>query len=213
MKELISVIINVYNCEKFIKKCVDSVIKQTYKNLEILIINDGSIDDTLKICKKIKDKRIKIITTKNLGLSLSRNIGIDNAKGDYLYFVDADDFIEEDTIEYLYNLIKKYDADISTSKPLTIFDYNYVKKDEKEKISILNSEEMLKKVILSEDTAVTLWNKLIKKEVFNGIRFQDRIINRFILLCYFMMVSTDCWYTINMIFFIQRRIRHGGNLT
>ena len=83
MKDLITVIINVYNGEKYIKKCLDSVIKQTYKNLEILIINDGSTDKTLNILKKYKDSRIRIINQDNIGLSLSRNVGIDNAKGKY----------------------------------------------------------------------------------------------------------------------------------
>lgn len=174
MQELITVIINVYNEEKFIKKCIESVINQTYKNLEILIINDGSTDNTLNICKSFNDKRIKIITTENLGLSLSRNIGIDNSRGEYLYFIDADDFIEPDTIEYLYNLCKKYNVDFSTCKPLTIFDYDFKIKNEEEKICVLNSKEMLIKTILSEDSAVTMWNKLIKREVFEGIRFQDR---------------------------------------
>ena len=133
MKDLISVIINVYNGEKFIEKCLDSIVNQTYKNLEILIINDGSTDKTLKICKKNKDKRIKIINTKNMGLSLSRNVGIDNAKGEYLYFVDADDFIELDAIEYLYNLCKKYDVRIATCDPLTIYNYDFIKYERKEK--------------------------------------------------------------------------------
>ena len=83
MNNLISVIINVYNGENFIEKCLDSVINQTYKNLEILIINDGSTDNTLKICESYKDERIRIITTENLGLSKSRNIGIENSKGNY----------------------------------------------------------------------------------------------------------------------------------
>ena len=105
MNKLISIIINVYNGEKYIKKCLDSVINQTYKNLEILIINDGSTDKTLEICKKYKDERIKIITTENQGLSFSRNVGIDNAGGEYLYFVDADDFIREISIRKRKNSI------------------------------------------------------------------------------------------------------------
>ena len=177
MKELITVIINVYNGEKFLKKCIDSVINQTYKNLEILIINDGSTDKTLDICKSYKDERIKIITTKNQGVSLSRNVGIDNAKGEYLYFIDADDFIELDTIEYLHSLCKNYNCDLSTCNPLVIFDYNFTQKKEKEKISILNSYDMLKKVLLLENMAGTTWNKLIKRELFDNIRFQNRITN------------------------------------
>ena len=177
MNDLITIIINAYNEENFIIKCVNSVINQTYKNLEILIINDGSTDNTLKLCKSIKDKRIRIITTKNLGLSLSRNIGIENAKGEYLYFIDADDFIEEDTIEYLYNLCKKYNSKLSTCMPKTIFDYNFIKTNKKEKIKVLNNKEMLKKILLSENGATAIWNKLINKNLFDGIRFQDRIIN------------------------------------
>ena len=177
MDELITVIINVYNREDLISKCIENVINQTYKNLEILIINDGSTDKTLRICESYKDERIRIITTKNLGLSLSRNVGIENAKGEYLYFVDSDDFIEKDAIEYLYNLCKKYNVKLSTSKPLTIYDYNFKLKSKKEKVDIINSYEMLKKVLLVKESAGTTWNKLYKKELFDSIRFENRIIN------------------------------------
>ena len=113
MNDLISVIVNVYNGEKFIKKCLDSIVNQTYKNLEIIIVNDGSTDSTLSICNSYSDDRIKIITTPNQGLGLSRNTGIENANGEYLYFVDADDFIEPDAVEYLYKLIKTYNKPIN----------------------------------------------------------------------------------------------------
>lgn len=190
MNDLISVIINAYNSEKFIKKCLDSVLNQTYENLEILVINDGSTDKTLDIVKSYKDSRINIITTKNQGLSLSRNTGIDNAKGEYLYFVDADDFIEKDTIEYLYNLCKTYNVDFATTNALVIFDYDYKKKNIKEKIEILNSNTMLKKVLLAEQYTGTSWNKLIKKELYNDIRFENRIIND-IVVTYKLVLKTD----------------------
>ena len=177
MKELVTIIINVYNGEKFINKCLDSIINQTYKNIEILIINDGSTDNTLNIIKKYKDKRIKVITTENKGLSLSRNVGIDNARGEYLYFIDVDDWIEFDTIEYLYNLLKKYNTLISTCKPIDVYDYNVKIKNEKEKIKVIDSKEMLKKILLSTDRSVALWNKLYKKELFDNIRFDNKIIN------------------------------------
>ena len=190
MKELISVIINAYNEEKYIKKCIDSVVGQTYKNLEILIINDGSTDDTLKICKSIKDKRIRIITTRNMGLSLSRNFGIDNAKGEYLYFIDADDFIEEDTIEYLYNLCKKYNSDFSTCNSLVAFDYHCKRVKTKERIQVLSSSDMLKKVLLAENSAGTSWNKLIKKDLYKDIRFENRIVND-IVVTYRLALKCD----------------------
>ena len=190
MNPLISVIINVYNGEKFISKCLESVINQTYKNLEVLIINDGSIDNTLNICKSYKDERIKIITTENFGLSKSRNIGIENVKGEYLYFIDADDYIENDVIEYLYNLCQKNNTKISTCRPIDIFNYNVIIKNKKEKIEVISNYEMLKKVLLSEDRAVCIWNKLIKKELFNNIRFENRPIND-VAVTYKLVLATD----------------------
>ena len=177
MKELITVIINVYNGEKFINKCLDCIINQTYRNLEILIINDGSTDNTLNIIKKYNDKRIRVISTENKGLSLSRNVGIENAKGDYLYFIDVDDFIELDTIEYLYNLNKKNNTLISTCKCIDVYDYNVNIKNENEKVLIITSKDMLKKILLSTDRTVCIWNKLIHKSLFNNIKFENRIIN------------------------------------
>ena len=172
MNELITIIINVYNGEKYIKKCLESVIKQTYKNIEILIINDGSTDKTLEIIKKIKDKRITIINQKNTGLSLARNIGIDNSRGEYLYFVDADDYIEPDTIEYLYKLIKKHNVKIATCNCIEIFDYNTKIKNKDENILIESGDFLLKKVLLSENYNGTIWNKLIKKNLFDNVRFE-----------------------------------------
>lgn len=174
---MITVIINVYNGEKYIKKCLDSIVNQTYDNLDILIINDGSTDNTLKICKSYKDKRIRIITTKNQGLSLSRNTGIENAKGEYLYFVDADDFIELDTIEYLYNLLIENNASMSTCKCLDIYNYQINNRSSKEKIETHDGIHFLKKILLSIDRSVTTWNKLMKKELFNNIRYENRITN------------------------------------
>lgn len=177
MQPLISVIINVYNGEKFIRKCLDCVVNQTYKNLEILIVNDGSTDNTLSICESYDDSRIRIINQENMGLALARNVAIDNAKGDYLYFVDVDDWIANDVIEYLLKLSKMYGTMITTCKSIAVFDYNVQVEHKKEIIKIIDSKDMLKKVLLSLDNAVTIWNKLIKRELFDNIRFENRTIN------------------------------------
>lgn len=177
MEELITVIINVYNGEKFIKKCLESIINQTYKNLEILIINDGSTDSTQQICESYEDERIRIINQENMGLSKARNVGIENAKGDFLYFIDADDYIELDTIAYLYNMYKKYHTTICTCRPIDVYDYDIKIKKCKEKVDVLDSVEMLKKVLLSTDRSVTIWNKLIKKDLFQNIKFEDRLMD------------------------------------
>lgn len=112
--ELVSVIIPVFNAEKEIERCCSSIINQTYSNLEIIIINDGSVDNSLNILKKLaKDEpRIKIINKKNTGVSDTRNKGLKIAKGKYLLFVDADDYIDSNTIFYLYEKIKEKNTDI-----------------------------------------------------------------------------------------------------
>lgn len=108
-KILISVVIPIYNVQKYLRRCLDSIINQTYRDIEILLINDGSTDKSLEICREYlnKDKRIKLISKKNEGLGMARNTGIDNATGEYVCFFDSDDFIATDTIEKLYNVIER----------------------------------------------------------------------------------------------------------
>lgn len=110
--EKITIIIPCYNVQKYIEQCLGSIINQTYTNLEIICINDGSTDNTLNIIKEFhkKDKRLHVIDQSNKGLSESRNIGVQNATGDYIMFVDSDDWLELDTIEYLLNQQKGYDV-------------------------------------------------------------------------------------------------------
>ena len=114
-KSLISIIIPVFNMEDKLNKCIQSVINQTYDNLEIILVNDGSKDNSLKICENYKniDNRIKLISINNNGVSNARNIGIKNATGKYIGFVDSDDYIDNDMFETLYNNIKDNNADLS----------------------------------------------------------------------------------------------------
>lgn len=115
MEALISIIIPVYNLEKCISKCLDSVLSQTYTNLQVIIINDGSIDNTADVVKGYlaKDKRISLIDKANEGVSIARNVGIEHATGEYLMFVDGDDWIDTDMVEKLYSFIVKYDVDFA----------------------------------------------------------------------------------------------------
>lgn len=114
MNPLISIIIPVYNVEKYLKKCIDSVLKQTYENLEIILVNDGSTDSCGQICEEYqkKDKRIRLVVKTNGGLSDARNAGMDAAAGKYFYFLDSDDFIEPSLIETLYHELAKENADM-----------------------------------------------------------------------------------------------------
>ena len=111
----ISIIVPVYNVEKYLKKCVDSILGQTFTDFELLLIDDGSTDNSGSICDELAktDNRIKVIHKENGGLSDARNIGIEVAKGDFIGFIDSDDYIDEDMYAFLYNNILKYDAELS----------------------------------------------------------------------------------------------------
>lgn len=111
----VTIIIPVYNVEKYLSRCLNNVINQTYSNIEIILVNDGATDNSQVICEeyKKKDDRIKLLVKENGGLSDARNYGIPYATGDYIAFIDSDDMIHTSYIEYLLNLIEKYNGDIS----------------------------------------------------------------------------------------------------
>lgn len=169
---LISVIIPVYKVEEYLNRCVDSVINQTYKNIEIILVDDGSPDNCPKICDDYakKDKRIRVIHKKNGGLSDARNAGIDIAKGEYFSFVDSDDYVEKNYISFLFNLAKKYNSELTMGK-------QYVRYSDKTidtgsgNIYELNSHDTLEKMLYGEDFDVSAWAKLYKKELFKDVRF------------------------------------------
>lgn len=174
-QELISVIIPIFNLEHYIEKCIDSVLKQTYTNLEILLIDDGSTDNSLEICNKFKenDRRIKILTQNNKGVSSARNKGLDNAHGEYILFVDGDDYIEKNMIEKLYLNIKEYD--------ISICNFYEVNKNLKIENSmhntnnVIDSEEFFTNIFENDGVRGYLWNKLIRKTIIKNIRIDEEL--------------------------------------
>ena len=119
---MISVIIPVYNVEKYLNECLNSVCSQTFENLEIILVDDGSTDDSSKICDEwsAKDSRVRVIHQLNAGLSEARNSGLKYCKGDYILYIDSDDSIEEDLVESLMNLIEKHNVDIAMCTHLSL---------------------------------------------------------------------------------------------
>ncbi len=178
---MISVIIPIYNVEEYLEKCLKSILLQTYKNIEVILVNDGSTDSSLEICKKYSkiDNRIIIINKKNEGVSSARNNGLKIAKGDYVIFIDPDDSINENMLQILYNNINKAnDIDIS----ICGFERIYPKhKKEKEvsnkKYKIIDKELLLKEMLGKENFQGYVWNKLYKKSIINKyqIRFNEKI--------------------------------------
>ncbi|CAN6959965.1 glycosyltransferase family 2 protein [Psychrobacter okhotskensis] len=170
----VSVIIPVFNGEQFLDRCLSSITNQSYKNIEIIVIDDGSTDDTKTICKNYShnDHRIKAIHKDNEGVSAARNIGLDIATGDYIYFADADDYVLQDSIKDLMNKARDSFADIIVAE---YYVANASKKTKVTPIATQSSNDFLCS-ILSGKNHSGLWNKLFKRNLFSGIRFPKNIV-------------------------------------
>lgn len=170
-KDTISVIIPVYNVEKYIEECVESIINQTYKNMEIILVDDGSTDNSGKICDEYieKDERIKVIHKKNGGLSSARNEGIKIANGKYLTFIDSDDYITSDMIEELYLSLTKTNSDISICKTTT--KENKLNHETNNDILIFDSHDAIKEILLDRLFTTSATSKLYKKDLFDNIEY------------------------------------------
>ena len=163
MKNLVSVVIPIYNKEKTISRCLDSVLTQTYTNLEILLINDGSTDDSLKIIKKYQDKRIKLFNLKiNKGVSYARNMGIKKASGRYLAFLDADDYFAPNKIAEQAQFMQKKDLAF-TYHDFYYHDLTYKRVVVPEK---MNYEDALKNTIVNIDTIMIDLTKIAKQDIY-----------------------------------------------
>ena len=173
--EKISIIIPIYNSEFNLKKCLDSVINQTYKNIEIILIDDASTDNSYQICLEYKNKDSRIILLHNninQGVSISRNIALKHVSGKYITFIDSDDYVSLDYVETMYNLIKIDNYDIAVIVYVKIIN-NKEKFIFKEKQNILNQEEAFEKLFEDNNFTPAVVCKLFKKELFNHIKFPD----------------------------------------
>lgn len=175
MIDKISIIVPIYKVEKYLKKCIDSIINQTYSNLEIILVDDGSPDNCPNICDEYakKDNRIIVIHKKNGGLSDARNVGIEQATGKYISFIDSDDYITNDYIEYLYKLITSYDGDVSIILPQIFYDEQdrVIISNKKEIIKVYDSKTALLTMLYQKEFDTSAWGKLYKTDLFNDIKF------------------------------------------
>lgn len=177
-RELISVVVPIYKVEDYLPKCVESICNQTYRNLEIILVDDGSPDCCGEICEKYakEDTRIKVIHKKNGGLSDARNAGIEIATGSYIGFVDSDDYIHPQMYEILYNGIKKNNAQIAICQYQNVKEREVTSFHDKKNIkwvTIANEQDKFR-YALGESTMVCFtvaWNKLYKADLFNEIRY------------------------------------------
>ena len=198
----ISVILPVYNVEEYLEECLDSILKQTFKDIEVICVNDGSKDNSLIILEKYTqiDNRICIINQENQGLSVARNVGLENASGKYVVFIDSDDKLNNDNyLEALYNACERYDADIAVA--------GIIRGNDKKVRTILNieSEEVtsdyytkLKLCDLPDSNYV--WNKLYRREtlVQTGIKFVAGVI------------FEDIYYTHKVLYYTNKLVAVPG---
>lgn len=169
----ISVIIPVYNVEQYLKKCLDSVLAQSIKNYEIILVDDGSTDSSGYICDQYAstDDRITVIHKHNGGLSDARNIGYEASVGDYIFFLDSDDWIEQNALEMLFDTAKKYGADIVISNFFYAYDDHFEIACSISETSVLNREQAMSELIREKMFQSFAWGKLFKRDLLIGVPF------------------------------------------
>lgn len=180
--DLITIIVPVYNVEQYLSRCIDSLIKQTYKNIEIILVDDGSTDLSGKICNEYanRNKSIKVIHKKNGGLSSARNVGLKNATGKYVGFVDSDDWVTPDMFEYLYHLLKKTNTQVATCSYALVKSGNTYLKKKKIIEDMKQGKEILSYYMVNGLNCIVsqypIWNKLYDIDLFKNISFPENQI-------------------------------------
>lgn len=205
----ISIIVPVYNIDKYINKCIDSILNQSFVNFELILVDDGSTDDSGLICDKYanEDSRIRVIHKENGGLSSARNAGLDIAKGKYIGFVDSDDYIDKNMYKYLFEVITRDNSELAICNYREVYE-DSINIGEKNKINIPSSEiynkyEILNKLYTHESGQIVVaWNKLYRKELFDEERYpigriheDEFLIHRILYKCNkISYINDDLYY-------------------
>lgn len=175
MKPIISIIVPIYNVEKYLPKCIESILNQTFKEFELILVDDGSPDNSGAICDKYaeKDKRIRVIHKANGGLSSARNIALDTAIGEYIGFVDSDDYIDKYMYENLYKLCVETNSDIGVCNFVRELNGEIRNKEFKLIVKEFNNLEAMRELFKGILYRFSACNKLFKRECINEIRFPE----------------------------------------
>jgi len=197
MKDLISIIVPIFKVEKYLSQCVTSIVNQTYQNLEILLVDDGSPDNCGKICDNFakEDPRIKVIHKANGGLSDARNVAIDVAQGEWIIFIDSDDFVEPNHVEILFNLTQKYRCLIACSDYKNVYENETLKKE-----NLVQNEDTvwpkwtaLQYLFCQKHISTSAWGKIYHKSLFaSGIRYPFGLIYEDMPTTYLLFLQCDC---------------------
>lgn len=172
--ELISVVVPIYNVELYLERCVKSLLAQTYTNIEIILVDDGSKDSSGVIADELGkiDNRIRVFHKDNGGLSDARNYGAKHARGEYISFVDSDDFVDEEFLEVLYNTMLSTNTKISSVGYKMFWDLQEIKKDTREfSAQVFEGEQAIERLYSNDGYGNYAWNKLYRKELFESIQY------------------------------------------
>ncbi|HFI0449840.1 TPA: glycosyltransferase family 2 protein [Streptococcus suis] len=211
MKDLVSIIVPIYNVEKFLPRCIESICNQTYENIEILLINDGSTDGSEQICMDFmkRDSRIRYFLKENGGLSDARNYGITRAQGKYLSFIDSDDYVEADFIWSLYSALVQQNASIAITGFAKVDENGtIIKKEQPEnEESALTGRDACKKLHSEKGQVfVVAWNKLYKKELFSNVQYAKGKIHEDEYIAYQLFYDIDRIAVVNdsLYYYVER---------
>ena len=222
-QDLISVIIPIYNVEQYLDRCIDSVKKQTYTNLEIILVDDGSPDNCGKMCDEYAedDKRIKVIHKENGGLSDARNAGIEIATGEYITFIDSDDYVSLDYVEYMYKLLKDAGAKLSICGVMDVWKNTNIENEDSKKITEykLSPKEAFENLLFDKGIEICAYAKLYHKSLWEKERFPKgkvyedtaimyKIFDQAEIICF---GSKKCYYYIARVGSISKQKGYNKN--
>mgnify|MGYP000030085872 FL=1 len=192
-KDLISVILPIYNVSDYLDRCMESVINQTYRNIEIIMVDDGSTDGSALKCDeyKKKDDRIIVFHKENGGLSDARNYGIQRASGNFITCIDSDDFVDLDYIEYLYALLMKYNTKMSICQHRVLFDNGKIKENGKKGDEILSNKSCLERMLYHDVIDTSAWAKLYHRNLFDNVEYPKGKLFEDIGTTYQLMLQCD----------------------
>ncbi|WP_430786418.1 glycosyltransferase family 2 protein [Virgibacillus flavescens] len=212
-KNKVSVVVPIYKVEKYICRCINSIINQTYANLEIILVNDGSPDNSGRIADSYQEnnpKRIKVIHKENGGLSDARNIGMELATGEYIMFVDSDDWLDTTMIETMMNIILEFDADVVQSA----FYYAYQEKllmDNRKRntsfyLNLYDNKSLMHELVLNEKVKNFAWGKLYKTEMVRHVPFEKGVLFEDVFWAHQVMYKVKRFVSLNkpMYYYFQR---------
>lgn len=213
---LVSVIVPAYNIEKYIGKCIECIINQTYQDLEIIVVDDGSTDGTHRICKLYasKDERVKVLHQSNGGLSRARNTGIEACSGEFLYFVDGDDLIHTDCIRRLVKIMEEEQCDIVQCGTYSFLDEMKIPKElPKEKHENFSGKEMCEYLLFGSKyggDVTVVWDKLYKRSVFAKRRFDIGMLYEDVAIMYELLWNANKVTITNLSLAFYRSMRNGS---